>query len=428
MYKTSLASLATLLLWAGVTLGQEHEAPTELPPPRVQEPSAFRHLWDEINTTCFAGSAPTGGYAVTADLDYVLWFLANPRDESRIAATGNLANRNVRLLGALGDAEHAREPGSGGRLALGFWETHANPWFPEGIRDLGAEAVFFFVGQRSARFEDAISRNIVRPFFDVNNRVESGFVVAAPGLATGSVAAHAQADVWGAEANVWKTVYYDEPGTTGTVSVMAGFRYLDLDARIDIGSVSVFERNLAAFPAFLPFAGNTLQVADSFAAHNHFYGAQVGIAGKLLPGECLLIEGGFKIAIGETVEDLTIAGGQLRTLANGRRIASPGGLLALPSNSGHVHKEQFAEVPELDLKLSVPLTSHLTISTGFSALYWSRILRPGQQIERDLDITQIHNFPPAASATPTGLNQPGVPFRQSDLWVLGLHVGLEVTF
>jgi hypothetical protein len=178
----------------------------------------------------------------------------------------------------------------------------------------------------------------------------------------------------------------------------------------------------------LPLAGNSLQVGDSFATHNHFYGAQVGIAGKTVPADCLSLECGFKIGIGETVEDLEIAGGQVRTLANSRRIASPAGLLALPSNSGHFQKGQFAEVPELDLKMAVPLTSHMTFTTGFSTLYWSRILRPGQQIERGLDITQIPNFPPGASATPTGLNQPGVPFRQSDLWVLGLNIGLEITF
>jgi hypothetical protein len=427
MNKSSLASLAAFLLWAGVTLGQEQGAPKAQLPETMPAPSVTGSVGEWVQS-CFGDLGPTRAYVVTSDLDYVLWFLANSRDASPLAATNVLDRRHAQVLGALGDAEHDREPGSGGRLALGCWAIQDNPWIAGGIRDLGAETVFFFVGQRSDNFVDNISPNIVRPFFDVNNRLESGFVVAAPGLATGGVAAHSQANVWGAEANVWKNVYYDDPGTTFSVSVMAGFRFLDLDERLDIRSISAFNRDLAAFPAFLPFAGNTLQVSDSFATHNHFYGAQVGIAGKLVPADCLFFECAFKMGLGETVEDLEIAGSQVRQLANSRRITSPGGLLALPSNIGHFHDDKFAQVPEIDLKISVPLTSHLTFSTGFSTLYWSRILRAGQQIERDLDITQIHNFPPAATAIPTGLNQPGVPFKQSDLWVLGINVGFELKF
>jgi hypothetical protein len=450
MNKSSLASVATLLLWVGVTLGQGQETPTTLPQPRIQGPSGPAlipgheaptpqpsptiperpvpwTLWGEVQS-CFDESRPANASVVTADLEYVLWFLANSSDNGTVASTDILSSNRARVLGNIGDPEHAREPGSGARLALGYWAIRDNPWVPGGIRDLGAEAVFFFVGQRSLTFTDDTSPRIVRPFFDLNNRRESGFVVAAPGLATGGLTAHAQANVWGAEANVWKNVYCEEPGTTCSVNVMVGFRFLDLDEQLTIDSLSVFQHNLAAFPAFLPFAGNTLQVGDSFAAHNRFYGAQVGIVGTSAPAECLLLECAFKIGVGDTVEDLEIAGSQVRTRANSRRTVTPAGLLALPSNSGHFHKDQFAEVPELDLKMSVPLTSHLTFFTGFSTLYWSRILRPGEQIERGLNVNQIPNFPQGASAPPIGLSQPGVPFKQSDLWVLGINVGLEIKF
>jgi hypothetical protein len=428
MNKSALAALATMVLWAGGTLGQEQAAPAQLPPEKIQAPAAPATVGEEVKS-CFGEWGAAKGCAVTADLDYVLWFLANSRDTVPLATTQSLGKRRASLLGSLADAEHQQgEPGSGAYLALGVWEMQSNPWLPGGIRDLGAETTFFFVGQRSARFVENTSPSIVRPFFDVNNRQESAFVVAAPGLANGSLAAHSQADVWGAEANVWKSIYCDDPGTTCTVSVMAGFRFLDLDERLDIDSISVFNHNLAAFPTFRGFEGNTLQVSDAFVAHNHFYGGQVGITGKSWIEECLFLEGTFKVGIGETVEDLEIAGAQVRQRPHSRPIASPGGLLALPSNMGSFRDNKFAQVPELDLKLLVPLTSHWTFSTGFSTLYWSRVLRPGEQVDRALDITQIHNFPPATLATPSGLNQPGVPFRQSDLWVLGIHVGLEFTY
>src|SRR5262249_29953378 len=186
--------------------------------------------------------------------------------------------------------------------------------------------------------------------------------------------------------------------------------------------------NLAAFPSFLPFAGNRIDVFDSFTTHNRFYGAQVGINSKWWVESLMIVEGTFKLAVGETSEDLNVAGAQVRTFANGTTATSVGGLLALPSNIGHHPHSQFAQVPELDFSLAYPIINHVTISAGFSALYWSRILRPGQQVDRAIDITQIPNFPGAAGAVPTGLASPSVPFQQSDLWLLGIRIGLEAVW
>src|SRR5262249_38780687 len=114
---------------------------------------------------------------------------------------------------------------------------------------------------------------------------------------------------------------------------------------------------------------------------------------------------------------------------NGTQIFSPAGLLALPSNSGDHHVNKFAQVPELDVKLSAPVTSHITLSSGFSMLYWSRLLRPAQQIDRNLDVTQIPNFPRGAGATPVAaLGEPRVPFKQSDILLLGVSFGIEINW
>jgi hypothetical protein len=428
MNKSYLASVATFLLWVGVTLGQGPGAPLALPPEKVQEPSTAFGAWEWGKGPWIEEPGLSEAGVFTADLEYILWFLRSSLVSAPIATTNVLGTSNTGILSGLVDGEHRGGLTSGGRFTLGYWFVQDNPFVPAGIRDMGVEASCFFVGQRSVSFENDTSPVVLRPFFDLNNRQENAFIVAFPGLSTGSVAATAQANIWGVEANLWKNVYFDYPGTACCVNVMAGFRFLALDERLDIGSISVFNQNLTDAPAFLSFAGNTLQVADSFATHNRFYGGQIGVAGRWTGAEPLLIEAGFKLALGVTSQDLDIAGSQVRTLADSTKITSPGGLLALPSNIGQFHRNKFSQVPELNLKIAAPLSNHLTLSTGVSALYWNRILRPGLQIERDLDITQIPNFPPATSATATGLNQPGVPFRQSDLWVLGIHFGLEVSY
>jgi Putative beta barrel porin-7 (BBP7) len=406
------ATLASLFVAAGMAWGQSSDnrqgpalepapPPTALPAtespslPAPVEGSTTPRLFPSISVHgvcdglkgCLCGDAchPAGGL-FTVDAEYLLWFLANSHDSSVVASTDLLTNPGVQILGALGDAEHPkRAPTSGGRIALGYWQTTENFWIPEGIRDWGAETVFFFVGQRGASVTVDRSPVLLRPFFDINNRQESAFIVAVPGISTGSITGHAQANLWGGEANAWKNLYFNCPGTTCTLAMMAGFRFLDADQSLQINSTSVFNPVLPPASPFLAFAGNKLNVFDSFTTHNHFYGGQLGIAAKAWLMGHLCLETTFKLALGVTSEDLEIVGGQFRTFANGTTQSYTGGLLALPSNIGDHHRDKFAQVPELDVKVSYPVMSHLTLSTGFSALYWSRIARAGQQIDREID-------------------------------------------
>src|SRR5262249_28367292 len=177
--------------------------------------------------------------------------LSSPGESSPFAI--NTAQNNMPLT-SIRDIEHTgRKPISGARVGVGCWQVEENAWVKGGIRDWGAEAVFFAVGHRSATFMDNSTVNIARPFFDVNDRQLAAFVVAAPGLASGGVQAHASVNTWGSEANVWKNLYFNYPGTTFLLNAMAGFRNLNLDQALEFGSISVFNQNLAAFPTFLPF-------------------------------------------------------------------------------------------------------------------------------------------------------------------------------
>ena len=100
-------------------------------------------------------------------------------------------------------------------------------------------------------------------------------------------------------------------------------------------------------------------------------------------------------------------------------------MLALPSNSGTRHNFKFTQIPEAELKVLWPIGNQLTLSAGFTAIYWNRVARAADQIDRSIDITQIPNFPGAAGTTPSGFSRPGVSFQQTDLWMLGISLGLE---
>jgi hypothetical protein len=392
-------------------------------------PMLFANGAPERPNPCFAGDCePKAWGSLAFDAEYVLWWLAGSRNVSSIASTDVLTNPGALVIENLGDARNVNDrPLSGGRMTFGYWQVEDNPYVPGGIRDLEVSAVFFVIGETSIDFRGD-QPTLVRPFFDVNNRKESGFLIAAPGVATGTLSAHAQVNLWGAEVNAWKNVCYDYPGTTYIVDLMAGFRYLSADSGIQISSSSVYSATLPPTSPYFPLAGNSLGIFDSFATHNRFYGGQVGIRSKMWVLEKLAVEGAFKLALGATSEDVNIVGNQVRIFPNGTSQNFVGGLLALPSNIGSFHRDKFAQVPELDLKLLVPLTQRLTLSTGFTSIFWNRLVRAGQQIDREIDITQIPNFPLAAGAVPTGLQRPAVPFKQSDLWMLGFSFGLEINW
>jgi Putative beta barrel porin-7 (BBP7) len=444
MCKRWIVSLTSVLITASFALGQgsEPQPPKAQPPetlpapaapaaktpdapaaktlemPAGEKPGASSASWLDLPLSLKIGDGTHR--AVIAEADYMMWFQRSSLGSFPVS-TSNPATGSI-----VGDLDNGpRSIDSGGRFTLGYWMIEDNAWVRQGIPISGVEARFFFVGSRSGEIDIDAPATLFRPFFDLNNRAYSGFLIAAPGVATGSVSGHAQGDIWGAEANFWKNVYFDGPGTSFAVNVMAGFRYLNANTELGINSTSVFNPIQTADPTFAAFAGNRLQVSDSFATRNNFYGGQVGIGFTSWFESFANLETSLRVALGTTSQDLSIAGGQLRTFANGTTAAFTGGLLALPSNIGTWHVSKFTQVPEVDFKLNFPICSYLTLSTGFSALYWNRVLRASEQLDHSIDITQIPNYPQGAGATPTGLGRPGISFQQSDLWLLGINIGAE---
>jgi hypothetical protein len=105
-----------------------------------------------------------------------------------------------------------------------------------------------------------------------------------------------------------------------------------------------------------------------------------------------------------------------------------GGYFALPSNSGEHSRNAFAVVPEAALNLGYRFTPQATVYVGYSFVYASSVLRPGEQMNRSINPTQAvayGNDPPARLA---GAAQPGFAFNTTDFWAQTLSVGLTYRF
>jgi hypothetical protein len=162
-------------------------------------------------------------------------------------------------------------------------------------------------------------------------------------------------------------------GLTGSdhygVEMLFGFRYL-------------------ALKDFLGLTGAAINPLDQFDTHNHYYAGQVGIRAESCYHGWLLGMVG-KLALGANEETLDTAG------------ASP----------GHFAHSQFAVVPEFGIQLGYQLSRHARLVAGYTLVYWSEVVRSGDQI-----------------VGVTGPTAAAFSFHQTDFWAQGGNFGLEFRY
>jgi len=302
---------------------------------------------------------------------------------------------------------------SGARFMGGIW-----------LDDCATKAIEFggfFLGPQSTNFSVNSFTNPVigRPFFDVNHNQESAQLTAIPGLGTGTLTVHAPTSLWGLESNFRCLLCC---GCNYRITALAGFRNLNLDENISI------TENIQGEPtAPAPFTNALITVNDRFATQNHFYGGQVGADARWYFGRWS-IDGRAKLALGDTVQQLTINGGQQIVSPTGTVQNFTGGLLALPSNIGQFHNNAFSVVPEVGVNVGYQFAPYLRGFVGYNFLYWSNVIRPGTSIDRGLDVTQIPNFTVNPGTPSVTGSHPAATFHETGFWAQGVTFGLEFTY
>lgn len=286
------------------------------------------------------------------------------------------------------------------------------------VQTLGLEAVYFFLGTRTdTQILSAGSLPRVGvlglPYVDALTGAESVFPLVQPGVATGSVFVSSTTRAQGVEANFLANLY---DGKHLRLNGVLGYRYLQVNEGLTI------EQLRGAGATFGP-------IYDQFDGHNRFHGGQLGLTADFTRG-VVFCELTGKVALGRTDEVVKIDGATnlYHFLPGGvlSRAAYPGGLYALPSNMGRFTDSAFGVVPEGIVKLGLKLGETGRLYVGYNFLYLSGAVRPGDQIDRTLNPTQV----PALNSTgvAVGLDRPRVPFVRSEWWAQGLIIGLETRY
>ncbi|HJZ55502.1 MAG TPA: BBP7 family outer membrane beta-barrel protein [Gemmataceae bacterium] len=333
---------------------------------------------------------------------------------SMAAGNGFLGDPATRLL--LGPGSFGGTQRQGLRLRAGWWLDDCGT--------CGIDGSYFFLGAKTSSvvFNSPGAPVVTRPFFSPNiNPVtgtvigETGEIVAFPDFASGRLSTQTTSLLWGADVNLRHAWCRScESQAWGFV----GYRFLSLHESLRITELITALPGNPNDPA-----GTQVVVQDQFDTRNQFHGGQIGAAAERNWGR-ISLDVRASVALGDTHQTLTIDGSQLRLRPG---MVTPdvfrGGLLAVGPNLGRFTQDKFSVVPEATANIGFWVTPAIKAYMGYNFLYWSNVIRPGDQIDRVVDVTFVPNAPPGVA--PSGLNRPQPLFRQSDLWIHGLQFGVE---
>ncbi len=166
---------------------------------------------------------------------------------------------------------------------------------------------------------------------------------------------------------------------------------------------------------------------DVFSTRNQFYGGQVGLRGEYALGK-LLLATTAKVALGSNHESVQVEGASTLLMPGVAPTTVPVGQFAGPSNIGRRTRDEFAVVPEVEVKAGYQVTSWLRATVGYDFLYLSRVVRPGNQVDLFVNdsrnpVNGVFGAPPLDTS-----NFPRPFFNHSEFWAQGLTFGLELRF
>lgn len=355
--------------------------------------------------------APTGGdsrWSVSAEALFA-WFKSSPTPVP-IITNDYLDHTHVNVL--LGGGSVDTNPNTGFRIT-GAYRIDSR---------IGVELTGFYIPTRTTSSSVSStgqpgSIDLLLPFFDVTVNQENFTEISYWPDYGGSAQATLSNNFGGGEINVTWTM---PPQGTWRVDLVGGFRFLQLRETYTITTSS---------PNNPPLPTDVWNTTDSFGARNRFYGLQVGARAAYDQGPWVGSVIG-KLALG-TMQQRVSVNGLLET--NDYNNFGPvqtfsGGYFALPSNSGDHSRNTFAVVPEVALNLGYRLTPQATLFVGYSFLYASSVARPGEQINRNINPTQVVTYGNEPPLEPVGPAQPTFNFNTTDFWAQTLSIGLAYRF
>ncbi len=314
------------------------------------------------------------------------------------------------------------KPDSGGKLTLGDWLDSAGT--------IGVEASGFCLETHTIHEKAYSNRTdgapvITRPFFNTLTGQQDAQFITGPadalgGRYLGGIDLFSDSRTWGGELNLLVNV---ANSAQSRWDLIGGFRYLGQKDQLQIDQSST-----VLIPGTVGFAGmrapgpDIVSVGDYLQTTNSFYGAQLGIQGRLQSGPWQL-EAAAKVGLGTNQEQLEGQGFTLLTDSTGASLSRNGGLFA-PSNLSLLDSAKLGFMTEVNVRIGYRITERWVASAGYTLLYWTNVLLPGGQINPVID---PRTLPSSLSYNPA-IAPPPFQLHATDYWAQGLTFGLEYRY
>ncbi len=332
---------------------------------------------------------------------------------------------------------------------LGKWMDHS--------QQFGIESNFFMLPERSHQQSihtsgEPESDNVAVPIYDVTGLWglngmpgETVFILPGPLLGPGfqgHFSLNMSSKLLGFELNSLANLI---DKCRFRVDFIGGFRWLQLKESL------LFIGKTAALPN-APIASGFYNFKDSFKTNNNFYGFQIGCKASYHI-DSWFFKGFAKLALGCMNQKIKVNGKSQTSDGNlfymtentSHEILS-GGIFAEPTNRGSHCKNEFAVALETGVNLCYQVTNCFEISLGYNFLWLNQLLRPGEQIDRQINPTRTALAQASRDSEGTGISKP-IPFgdstaasrpkgpirpkfkhRHTDFWAQGLSVNLNLKF
>ncbi len=302
---------------------------------------------------------------------------------------------------------------NGTRVRFGLWSANR----PNG----GVEGELFGFGTQTQTFDQTSSGNpiLARPFYNVVTGQQNSELVAFPNVLSGRVRVDATSKLDGAAVRFRRLLCCnsrtglswfrcDAVPVQTRLDCTFGWRYLQLRETLGI------TEDLTSLDNNNP---GTFLISDNFRTLNQFNGGELGVNWQGRRGYWSL-DLLMRMGIGNTRQFVNIDG----TTSIPRTAAgTSGGLLAQPGrNIGTYDRNQFGMVPELGANLGYQLTQRMRLIAGYTFIYWSNVVRPGDQIDTTVNPNLL-----APAINGNNFLGPTFTVRETDYWVQGLSVGAD---
>lgn len=307
----------------------------------------------------------------------------------------------------------------GFKMTIGGWITEDRKW--------GAEVDGFYQPEVDESTTLALDPSdpfniLCIPYFDQQLGTEQCAGYVALGFDSASVKISNRQEFWGVGGHGIRNIRRSE---NFDMDALFGVRYLKLSDEFSFEQAS-HTNFVIPFAEFIPTSGS-YSLVDSFQGENDFFGADLGLRLAYHKGR-FRAELQPRVAIGATFQEMNIHGtSSVADTLSGTTIVRPGGFWALDTNSGNHDQTKFTVVPEVHLKLGVEICKNVEFLAGYSAIYWSSVVRGGDHVKREINIDKIAmgGYGPFATTLPAN---PSFEFNTTNFWAHGVTAGIKIKF